>query len=394
MVSPPRTPTPPAAQVRQYSWRKYVKKEVCLYIRILKPLKSKKEEKKLQSKCPGSTNCDVIVSDVNVTEPDSDVIMRGVDVNKPIARKSYAPKKHSFVHTKEFLKSTLSMCSQTFTKVALMLAVVIRILGGGLNIKLPRRICTSGLASVVCQECESGNNSNSAHPLSLAILRESAAAITDISKGLCSCIRKVMFLNDSKQLTRRMKILQNTIRRGVTIFSNRSPSSMLASPRAPYRYHDYSTRSPTTFAKNVLAGKHLDVYIFPSADFCASRVDYLDIYTVNLESNVNFTVFYDHIYLYIYICYCSWSSCNWATYPRVLLYTLAYFSLNSIVSVIRIHDKYQSLILIGLALTEKVSSRIQCISFHFRSYWQGRIYLLVGPRLGHNLIRGPPSPNF
>ena len=81
------------------------------------------------------------------------------------------------------------MCSKTFTKVALMLAVVISILGGGLNIKLPRRICTSGLASVVYQECESGNNSNSAHPLYLAILRESAAAIIDISKGLCSCIR-------------------------------------------------------------------------------------------------------------------------------------------------------------------------------------------------------------
>ena len=100
-----------------------------------------------------------------------------------------------------------------------------------------------------------------------------------------------MFWKDSKQLTRSMKILQNTIRRGVTIFSNRSPSSMLASPRAPYRYHDYSTRSPTTFAKNVL------VYIFPSADFCASRIDYLDIHTVNLESDVNF---YDLIYLYIY----------------------------------------------------------------------------------------------
>ena len=244
-----------------------------------------------------------------------------------------------------------------------MLAVVISILGGGLNIKLPRRICTSGLASVVCQECESGNNSNSAHPLSLAILRESAAAIIDISKGLCSCIRKVMFLNDSKQLTRS------------------SPSSMLASPRAPYRYHDYLTRSPTKFAKNFLAGKHLDAYIFPSADFCASRVNYLDIYTVNLESDVNFTVFYDLIYLYIYTFYCSWSSCNWATYPRFLLYTLAYFSLNSIVSVIRIHDKYQSLILIGLALTEKASSRIQCILFHFRSYWRGW-RPLVTPGLG------------
>ena len=188
---------------------------------------------------------------------------------------------------------------------------------------------------------------------------------------MCSCIRKVMFLNDSKQLTRCMKVLQNMIRRGVTIFANRSPSSMLANPCAPYCCHDYAIRSPTTFAKNALAGKHLDAYIFPSADFCASRVDYLDIYTINLESDVNFTVFYDLISLYIYAFYCSWSFCNWATYPRVLLYTLGYFSLNSIVSVIRIHDKYQSLILIGLTLTEKVSSRIQCILFHSRSYWRG-----------------------
>ena len=261
----------------------------------LKPSKARKEKGEVKFKRPESTNCDVI-------KLDSDVIIRDVEVNKPVARKRYAPKKHSFVHTKEFLKSTLSMCSQTFTEVALMLAVVISVVRSGLNIKLPRRICTSGLASVGCQECESDNNSNSAHPLSLAILRESAAAIIDISKGLCSCIRKGMFLNDSKQLTRSMKILQNTIRRGVTIFSNHSSSSMLASPRAPYRYHDYSTRSPTTFAKNVLSGKHLDVYIFPSADFCASRVDYLDTYTVNLESDYNITVFYNlrNIYIYIY----------------------------------------------------------------------------------------------
>ena len=109
-----------------------------------------------------------------------------------------------------------------------------------------------------------------------------------------------MFLNDSKQLTGSIKILQNTIRRGVTILSNRSPSSMLASPRAPYRCHDYSTLSPTTFAKNVLAGKHLDAYLFPSADFCASSVYYLDIYTVNLESDV-ISRYSMILYIYIYI---------------------------------------------------------------------------------------------
>ena len=132
VASPPRTPTPPAAKVKQYSWRNYAKKEVCLYIRTLKPLKTKKEEGKLKFKRPGATNCqhpsDVIVSDV---------IIRDIVVNKPVAGKRYAPKKHSLVHTKRFLKSSLSVYSQTFTKVALMLAIVISILGGVFNVKLP-----------------------------------------------------------------------------------------------------------------------------------------------------------------------------------------------------------------------------------------------------------------
>ena len=119
-------------------------------IYTLKPSETRKEQGEVKFKRPGSANC----------QHTGDVIIRGVDVNKPVARKRHAPKKHSLVHTKEFLKNTLSICSQTFTKVALMLTVVISILGGGLNMKLPRRICTSGLASAVCQECESGNNSN------------------------------------------------------------------------------------------------------------------------------------------------------------------------------------------------------------------------------------------
>ena len=73
----------------------------------------------------------------------------------------------------------------------------------------------------------------------------------------------------------------------------------------------------------------------------------------------------------IFTFYRSWSSCNWATYSKVIFYTLVYFSLNWIVSVIRSHDQYQSLILIGLALTGKASSGIQYILFHFRSYWRG-----------------------
>ena len=54
-----------------------------------------------------------------------------------------------------------------------------------------------------------------------------------------------------------------------------------------------------TFARTFLAGKLLVTYIFPFADFRASRVYYLDTYTVNLELDDNFKVFYDLVYLYI-----------------------------------------------------------------------------------------------
>ena len=118
-------------------------------IHTLKPLKTRKEEGEVKFKHPGATSyqhhSDVIVSDVIV----SDVI-----VNKPVARKRYAQKKHSFVSKKGFLKSTLSMYSQTFIKFALMLAVVISILGGVLTVKLPGRISTIGTSSLVCQSSE------------------------------------------------------------------------------------------------------------------------------------------------------------------------------------------------------------------------------------------------
>ena len=290
MASPPRTPTPPAAQVRQYSWRHYAKKEVCLYVVVpsrqkserenqqysvirdnaehsnselnqlvhvpqyannihtQKPLKARKEEDDLKFKCPGSTSC----------QNHSDVI-----VNKPVARKQCAQKKHSLVSKQGFLKSTLNVCNQTFTKVALMLAIVISILGGVLNVKLPGQISTNGTTSLVCQECEYGNNSNSAHPLSFAILRESTAAVVNLSKGLCSRMSKVMFLTGSKQLAGSMKMLQNTLRRGVTIVSRCSRSRELAKPRTTYRSKGYSIHSEPTLTRNVLAGKRLDTYILP-----------------------------------------------------------------------------------------------------------------------------------
>ena len=155
--------------------------------------------------------------------------------------------------------------------------------------------------------------------------------------------------------------LQNTIKRGVTIL-----------------LYYYATRESTTFPGNVSAGKHINAYIFPSADFYASWVDCFDTYTENLESEYKITIFYNLVYLYIFAFYLSWVSCKWVTSSKVITYTLVYLSLKWIISVIRIHDKYQSCILVGLALTYKASFRIQCILFHYRSYWR-ELRPLVAP---------------
>ena len=200
MTSPLRPPTPPAVQRRQNSWRNFAREGVCLYIRTLKPLKTRKEKEELKFKHPGSTNCrnhnDVMVSGVTVTELDSDVTMR--DVNKPIARKRYAPRKQSPVHSKGILKSSLSVCSRTFTKVTLILAIVISVLGGSFNIKLPKRKSTIGTSSSLLPSKPRVVLSFLDY-LALSSLREFVAAIIGIREGLCSCIHKVMFLNNSEE---------------------------------------------------------------------------------------------------------------------------------------------------------------------------------------------------
>ena len=113
-------------------------------IYTLKPSETRKEQGEVKFKHPGSTNYDNIVSDVIVTELNGDITMR--DVNKPIARKRYA-QKHSFVSKKGFIKSLLRVCSRTVTKVTLILTIVISILGGLFNIKLPERKSTIGTSS-------------------------------------------------------------------------------------------------------------------------------------------------------------------------------------------------------------------------------------------------------
>ena len=363
-TSPLRPPKPPRTEVRQYSWRNSTRKEVCMHIRMLKPKEIRKEKEELTFKSQESTNCPFL-SDVIVASSNSDDTLQDVEVNTLIARKRYVPRKRSLMHSEGSFKSSLGVCSQTLTLIALILSIIISVVGGLFNIKLPERKSIVGTPSEPLIRIRFRSSSI------LYILRESSVTIVGINGELCSCINKGMFLNNSKQLIRCMKILQTTIRYEETFCSqNLKCSSKLARPLITTRSHGYSILSYVTLAQNVFPPKRSGTYIFPSADFCAFQVYYLDTYTINLELDDNFKVFYDPVYLYIFTFYRSWSSCNWATYSSDIFHTLVYFSLNWIVSVIRSHDKYQSLILIGLALTGKASSGIQCILFHLRSYWR------------------------
>ena len=146
----------------------------------------------------------------------------------------------------------------------------------------------------------------------LSILRKFSATILVINEGLWPCLMIETIWNDNKRLKRRREVLHNTRIRdeggyGHTGYSHSSLGC-----------HGYvmpfCKRSPEQF----LAGKRLITYIFLFEDFWAFSMFYLDTYTVNLELNDNFKVFYDRIYLYIYDVYSSWVSYNWATYPEAI----------------------------------------------------------------------------
>ena len=265
-------------------------------IYTLKLSKARKEAKEIRFKYPGSMNCDVMMSDVIVTGTNNDVTIG--DVNKPIARKRYTLMKHSLAQLKRFRNNSLSITSQIFTKMALIIAITITILGGMLNVTWP----------------------------------EGKSAIGTSSRS--------------------------------------SRSSELAKSRTHIRCHGYAEPE---FARDILAGKHSHAYLFPSADFWASCLYHFNMYIVNLESDHNFAIFCELIYLYIYNVYRSGASCNWAIYPEVIsvnICTLVYFSSNLIVLLIKSHDKYQSLILIGLVRAEETNSGNRSILVHYRSYWK------------------------
>ena len=122
----------------------------------------------------------------------------------------------------------------------------------------------------------------------LSILCKFSANILGIDEELWPCVIIETNLKDNKRLKRRREILHNT--RNVNIFRPVTAPSWL-----------HNLRSGNVAKATFLPGKWLSTYLCLFADFWASSVYYLDTYTVDLELDDNFKMFYDHIYLYIYI---------------------------------------------------------------------------------------------
>ena len=224
-------------------------------IYTLKHSEVKGKEEELKPRHIESMNYDVM-DDATLTR---DVI--NPNVNKPTARKRYAQKR--LFRTKLGCnKSSLRVYRQTVTLIALILSIIISIVGGLFNIKLPKRKSTVGNSFEPSVGCEFRASSV------LYILREFSDTIISTNGELCSCINKGMILNNNKQLIGCVKILHPTIRVEEAFCSQYLECSRkLARLNSTTHSHDYSTLYYVTLAQKILAGKRSRTYIFPSADF-------------------------------------------------------------------------------------------------------------------------------
>ena len=138
-----------------------------------------------------------------------------------------------------------------------------------------------------------------------------------------------------------------------------------------------SAVAPPTVPRDSFGGKRFNAYILPSKNVYASWMNCFDRYIKNLESEYRTMKFYKLAYLYICVfdsLWVSWEratlSSKIATLACNILYTLVYLLSEWSNSVIRIHDKYQRCFLVGLALTCKASSQIQYVLLRFRANWR------------------------
>ena len=193
-----------------------------MHIRTLKPLKARKNKREVKSRHLKSTNYDVIIASSN-----SDVILRNVELNKPIARKRYVLRKRSLIPSEGSFKSSLRVYSRTFTFITLLLAIIINVLRGVVNIRLSGRKSTVGnsFSLFLSVPIFTIRFREALFPY---ILRSLSAPILGIGGKLWPCLMTKTIWNNNEWLKRRREVLHNTRIRdeggyGHTGYSHRHP---------------------------------------------------------------------------------------------------------------------------------------------------------------------------
>ena len=388
-------------------------------------LRDQERVEKAKVQCPESLKYDIMKDDAI---SNGDVTM--LDVNKPIARKRYIARKRSLMYSGGSTKSSLRAFSHTIAKSTLFLAIVVSLLGGVFNIKLPGWVSLVGNSSSLSppQPCVTLSCSDSSVIFSL---RTFSANIINGSNGLWSCINIGRILDNNNRTERCIGIIRSTIRceeRGCIMSSSARGQECEKSFRLHNRHFQlsilrvmltvsaglwpesgssvlkqifhkkkqqisrnrvmfnntlgnsfrlvivppscYATREYRTFPGNVFGRKPFGGYIIFLAVVCAIRLSGFSSHTLNLDDRYRYNAFNGLKYIYMNAFWYSWLSCNLATYVTIILYTLVYFSSNPFDSVRKSHNKYQSTISIGLALMKKAYVGLRCFLPHYRSYWE------------------------
>ena len=170
-----------------------------------KGLRANKKEQEVESKLSGSTIYDII----NDATPDGDVTLREPDVNRLIAIKCHVPRKSSLMHSVGDFGRSLRACSRTITFVALLLAILINVTEGLVNIRPSEGKSTVGNSpslplsgQIYFLRCPTS--------LFLYILRDLAAFILGINERFCHYMTIEALGDNNKQLKRRREVLHNT----------------------------------------------------------------------------------------------------------------------------------------------------------------------------------------
>ena len=165
----------------------------------LKDSRANKKEQKAKVKLSGSTNYDVI----NDATPDGDVT--NPDVNKLVA-KTREVQKHFAQSRIRPIGGSLKVCNMTFTKITLLLVIVISVFDCLFNIKLSERKSTVGNSSSLRL---SEHLIDSFREISFRSAFSSLVNILSINKELCPCMMTEMGWNNNKWLKRHREVLHN-----------------------------------------------------------------------------------------------------------------------------------------------------------------------------------------